>query len=61
MVWPHQIDATGMTKLVRGLFLAGQINCTTGYEEAAGQGVIAGLNAARFCVGREPYHFARPR
>ncbi|MBT8485883.1 MAG: tRNA uridine-5-carboxymethylaminomethyl(34) synthesis enzyme MnmG [Phycisphaerales bacterium] len=47
MVWPHQIDATTMTKLVAGLFLAGQINCTTGYEEAAGQGVIAGLNAAR--------------
>jgi tRNA uridine 5-carboxymethylaminomethyl modification enzyme len=50
MVWPHQIDATGMTKLVDGLFLAGQINCTTGYEEAGGQGVVAGLNAARYAL-----------
>ncbi len=48
MVRPHQIGATGMTKLVEGLFLAGQINGTSGYEEAAGQGLIAGLNAARF-------------
>lgn len=47
MVRPHQIHATGMTKLVRGLFLAGQINGTSGYEEAAGQGLVAGLNAAR--------------
>jgi tRNA uridine 5-carboxymethylaminomethyl modification enzyme len=47
MVRPHQISATGMTKPVEGLFLAGQINGTSGYEEAAGQGLIAGLNAAR--------------
>lgn len=47
MVRPHQIDATGMTKLIHGLFLAGQINGTSGYEEAAGQGLVAGLNAAR--------------
>lgn len=47
MVKPHQIGATGMTKLVEGLFLAGQINGTSGYEEAAGQGLIAGINAAR--------------
>jgi tRNA uridine 5-carboxymethylaminomethyl modification enzyme len=51
MVWPHQIDATTMTKTVRGLLLAGQINGTSGYEEAAGQGVVAGLNAARFVSG----------
>ncbi|MEM7626500.1 MAG: FAD-dependent oxidoreductase [Planctomycetota bacterium] len=48
MVWPHQIDATCMTKRLPGLFLAGQINGTSGYEEAAGQGLIAGVNAVRF-------------
>jgi len=51
MVRPHQIHATGMTKLVHGLFLAGQINGTSGYEEAAGQGLIAGINAARLALG----------
>ncbi len=51
MVKPHQIDAACMTKSVEGLFLAGQINGTSGYEEAAAQGLLAGLNAARFSRG----------
>ena len=48
MVWPYQIDATCMTKKIEGLLLAGQINGTSGYEEAAGQGLLAGINAARY-------------
>jgi tRNA uridine 5-carboxymethylaminomethyl modification enzyme len=53
MVWPHQIDATCMAKALPGLFLAGQINGTSGYEEAAGQGLVAGLNAVRYAQGRD--------
>jgi tRNA uridine 5-carboxymethylaminomethyl modification enzyme len=59
MVRPHQIDATGMTKLVEGLFLAGQINGTSGYEEAAGQGLVAGINAARRSLGQDPVTLGR--
>ncbi|GGG71329.1 tRNA uridine-5-carboxymethylaminomethyl(34) synthesis enzyme MnmG [Paenibacillus radicis (ex Gao et al. 2016)] len=53
-VKPTQLWPSLETKLVDGLFTAGQINGTSGYEEAAGQGVIAGINAARKVQGKEP-------
>jgi tRNA uridine 5-carboxymethylaminomethyl modification enzyme len=47
------------SKIVKNLFLAGQVNGTTGYEEAAGQGIIAGINAAINCNGGEPFILGR--
>jgi len=61
MADPLQLTPHLMSKLMDGLFLAGQVNGTSGYEEAAGQGIVAGINAARHARNESPVDFTRDR
>mgnify|MGYP003950964513 CR=1 FL=1 len=56
---PHQLHATMETRKIEGLYFAGQINGTSGYEEAGGQGLVAGINAALKIQGKEPFVLGR--
>ena len=56
---PAQLKHTLESKIIKGLFFAGQVNGTTGYEEAGGQGTVAGINAALHCVGDKTFEMQR--
>lgn len=58
-IMPTQLNMSYETKLIEGLFIAGQPNGTTGYDEAAGQGILAGINAALKVKGKDPFIVSR--